>query len=359
MSLFLPEQKLGSHSSDASSSHKFMLKGRQTGGMHRGHGWIFRAESRDTMSAWYQDIKSLTEKTGAERTAYVRQHARSFSGNSRPSSMSSDGGMDEEDEADQVPWSGTASQVDKITPESKPLQRPQPGGRFPSDINVNNRHLHVPVSPSSGSSSEQDILAVAGLQTSSNLDGKNYATSGAPSQVHTGVSQQQHQPQATAPAMAQIRTLAKHQPTTSILSSLQETEPWYPVGTALDRSELFAPAAASSTAVFTLASTNDQAYRHHDNNSTINGISGPGQNPTTLPVGNAVHPVNSFHQPATSDFANMSPTLGAHCFAVTTSTGQSIAIDPPRPLSVHASRETIGTISDLPVPGGLPRSRWA
>jgi hypothetical protein len=37
MSLYLPEQKLGSHSSEGSSSNKFMLKGRQTGSMHRGH----------------------------------------------------------------------------------------------------------------------------------------------------------------------------------------------------------------------------------------------------------------------------------------------------------------------------------
>jgi hypothetical protein len=49
MSLYLPEQKLGSHSNEGSSSNKFMLKGRQTGSMHRGHSWVFRAESYDTM----------------------------------------------------------------------------------------------------------------------------------------------------------------------------------------------------------------------------------------------------------------------------------------------------------------------
>jgi len=52
MSLYLPEQKLGSHSNPGSSSNKFMLKGRQTGSMHRGHSWVFRAESYDTMMAW-------------------------------------------------------------------------------------------------------------------------------------------------------------------------------------------------------------------------------------------------------------------------------------------------------------------
>ncbi|SLM37125.1 Pleckstrin homology-like domain [Lasallia pustulata] len=72
MSLYLPEQKLGSRSGADSSSHKFMLKGRQTGPMHRGHAWVFRAESRDTMLAWFEDIKNLTEKTGEERNAFVR-----------------------------------------------------------------------------------------------------------------------------------------------------------------------------------------------------------------------------------------------------------------------------------------------
>jgi len=47
MSLYLPEQKLGSHSSEGGSSNKFILKGRQTGTMHRGHTWVFRAESFD------------------------------------------------------------------------------------------------------------------------------------------------------------------------------------------------------------------------------------------------------------------------------------------------------------------------
>ncbi|KAE9572512.1 hypothetical protein CGMCC3_g11368 [Colletotrichum fructicola] len=51
MSLYLPEQKLGSHSSEGGSSNKFILKGRQTGSMHRGHTWVFRAESHDTMMA--------------------------------------------------------------------------------------------------------------------------------------------------------------------------------------------------------------------------------------------------------------------------------------------------------------------
>lgn len=162
MSLYLPEQKLGSRSGADSSSHKFMLKGRQTGPMHRGHAWVFRAESRDTMLAWFEDIKNLTEKTGEERNAFVRQHARSVSGGSqKPASVSSDGAMDE-DEADQVPYSATASHVSQpMSQQDHLLKRPQPGGRFPSDLNVN-RNLLVPLSPSSGASSDDsDIVATA------------------------------------------------------------------------------------------------------------------------------------------------------------------------------------------------------
>ena len=161
MSLYLPEQKLGNHSSPDSAGHKFMLKGRQTGGMHRGHGWVFRAESYDTMMAWYEDIKNLAEKTGEERNAFVRRHARSVSnGSQKAGSISSEGAL-EDDEADEAPYSATASQFTQpSSQEPKLSERPQPGGRFPSDLNVN-RDLQ-PLSPSSGASSDdRDIIAAA------------------------------------------------------------------------------------------------------------------------------------------------------------------------------------------------------
>lgn len=128
MSLYLGDQKLGSHSGPESNSHKFMLKGRQSGGMHRGHSWVFRAETYDTMMAWFDAIKSLTEKTGAERTEYVRKHARSISGNSaRAMSITSSDGM-EDDEADHEPYSASMSgqQANQPSAETRP-QRPQPG----------------------------------------------------------------------------------------------------------------------------------------------------------------------------------------------------------------------------------------
>lgn len=162
MSLALVDQKLGSRSSTDSTSHKFMLKGRQSGGMHRGHAWVFRAESYDTMLAWYNDIKSLTEKTGAERNAFIqRSHARSVSaGSNRAGSVSSDGM--EEDEADEVPYSATASQ--RENEQEQFPQRPNPGGRFPSNIDVDSRNSQVPLSTSSNESSgDRQITTAADL----------------------------------------------------------------------------------------------------------------------------------------------------------------------------------------------------
>lgn len=176
-----------------------MLKGRQTGSMHRGHTWILRAESHDTMMGWYADIKELTEKTGEQRNEFVRRtHARSLSGNSLKAASiggSSDGAM-EEDEADQMPYSSERSvRGDSVAPGVghgaaavatgaalvydhddarsevgwRPPQRPSPGGRFPSDVNVD-RGLQAPNSPSSGDSlDDRTAMAAAGTLPGSGI----------------------------------------------------------------------------------------------------------------------------------------------------------------------------------------------
>ncbi|KAI1264551.1 hypothetical protein F5Y18DRAFT_417539 [Xylariaceae sp. FL1019] len=149
MSLYLPEQKLGSHSSQGGSSNKFILKGRQTGTMHRGHTWVFRAESHDTMMAWYEDIKALTEKSPEELSNFVRGHARTYSRSSQRS-ISSDGMVDEEDE---VPFTADPAVSAPSSRHDSFQNRPSPGGRFPSDLQVNaDRGLHVPLSPTSSAS---------------------------------------------------------------------------------------------------------------------------------------------------------------------------------------------------------------
>lgn len=177
MSLPLSDQKLGSHSNPDSSSHKFMLKGRQSGGMHKSHAWVFRAESYDTMMAWFSDIKTLTEKSGVERDAFIRRtHARSVSGGSHHQAASiSDGSALDEDEADHVPYSAAASQPD-LPKEEKP-QRPNPGGRFPSLLSIN-RDSQVPHSPSSASENsagDREVVAAASALPGAGLMAGNMA----------------------------------------------------------------------------------------------------------------------------------------------------------------------------------------
>ncbi|MBE3045775.1 hypothetical protein IMZ48_25170 [Candidatus Bathyarchaeota archaeon] len=132
MSLYLPEQKLGSHSQEGTASQKFILKGRQTGSMHRGHTWVFRAESHDTMMAWYADIKVLTERTPQQRSEMFGLLNRSGSRASRRSTSSDARAVEEEDD---TPFAAAES-VDVSVKDGTTL-RPQAGGRFPSDIQVN------------------------------------------------------------------------------------------------------------------------------------------------------------------------------------------------------------------------------
>lgn len=171
MSLYLHEQKLGSHSEETSSSNKFILKGRQTGSMHRGHTWVFRAESRDTMLAWYEDIKTLTEKSPEERSQFVRTHSRSMSRSSRRSARStSSDGLDDEDEE---PFSAADVDMNAAGRNDVVPRRPQPGGRFPSDIQVTTqRGLQASQSPSSLSSSGHQ-----GYPADSNMVSATTATS--------------------------------------------------------------------------------------------------------------------------------------------------------------------------------------
>lgn len=183
MSLYLPEQRLGSHSQESGSSPKFILKGRQTSGVHRSHSWVFRAESYDTMMAWYEDIKALTEKTPQERNDFVRGHSRSFSRASSRVSISSDGVVDEDDEEPYSAHNSEAALTKGSDFQQSGPRRPSPGGRFPSDIEVNaQRGLQASLSPSSSinvrspslgpgnSPQDNDIIAAAGALPGSSFE---------------------------------------------------------------------------------------------------------------------------------------------------------------------------------------------
>ncbi|KAI1462993.1 uncharacterized protein F4812DRAFT_292766 [Daldinia caldariorum] len=177
MSLYLPEQKLGSHSTEGGSSNKFILKGRQTGAMHRGHTWVFRAESHDTMMAWYEDIKALTEKSPEELSDFVRGHSRAYSQASQRTS-SSDGIVDDEDDE---PFSVDPTVASPDSRQDSMQNRPEPGGRFPSDIQVTaQRGLQVPRSPSSvGSGVVGNEYVLSGANGAINQDRDVIAAAGA------------------------------------------------------------------------------------------------------------------------------------------------------------------------------------
>jgi hypothetical protein len=194
MSLYLPEQKLGSHSTEGGSSNKFVLKGRQTGSMHRGHTWVFRAESHDTMMAWYEAIRTLTETTPQERNEFVRGHARSYSRSSQRS-VSSDGGVFNDE--DEEPFAVDAAAARPLARQESMPRRPSPGGRFPSDLEVNAaRGLQAPLSPSSVSSGyDHETVAAAAALPGSGLD-QHYGSHLSPSsqpQQHQHQHQHQHQ----------------------------------------------------------------------------------------------------------------------------------------------------------------------
>ncbi|KAF3918387.1 hypothetical protein ABW20_dc0102100 [Dactylellina cionopaga] len=138
MSLYLPDCNMGSHTQLSASSHKFVVKGRQTGALHRGHSWVFRAETHEAMMGFYEDIKKLIELSGPERTAFVASHQKHHAppATKETGSSSSENGL-ENDEADEIPYSADRSALVGSEPS---IHEPRPeGGRFPSDIDIQRR----------------------------------------------------------------------------------------------------------------------------------------------------------------------------------------------------------------------------
>ncbi|ODV83621.1 hypothetical protein CANARDRAFT_184706, partial [[Candida] arabinofermentans NRRL YB-2248] len=64
MSLSLEDCQMAEHSrkdeKNPNSYHKFVLHAKQNGLLHKGHNWVFRAESYNLMISWYNDLKKLT-----------------------------------------------------------------------------------------------------------------------------------------------------------------------------------------------------------------------------------------------------------------------------------------------------------
>lgn len=204
MSLYLPESSLGKYSDPSAVSHKFVLKARQTGSLHRGHSWVFRAETHAVMLEWYEAIKKLTEVSGAERDAYVmrttsqrtphhgalhtaeaihdpdRIHNQTMAGEPHKAESYSDDNSLDSDEADEVPYSGQQSELEyPVQEEMRPPRRPE-AGRFPSDFKID-RGVDHREHPISEGSSTSVIAAVGSLPGAmpyhayDEVDSKDYA----------------------------------------------------------------------------------------------------------------------------------------------------------------------------------------
>lgn len=340
-----------------------MLKGRQTGSMHRGHAWVFRAETHDTMLAWYEDIKELTSKRGEERNEFVRRtHARSLSGNSmKPASIiSSEGGM-EEDEADQIAFAGEqsvrgnsianetdmagatglgvlgANEVEDSRSEAgwrPPQQRPAPGGRFPSDLNIQ-RGLQAPLSPSSGASSDQDrdVIAAAGSLPGSGVPFSNTVDK------HTELQPAATQavPHSNAMNTTSHYTAGEHPnilPAHAATSTTQDTTSQY--------GEWMAPIAAGAGGVAVGAGVMHHHQQHQEQPPPENvetqmaggaAIPASGQSSAPIPVATAV-PVNAPSGPRAMSESTTAPSSAA---GNATSSGTDTA-----------------TLSTVPTSTGLP-----
>lgn len=369
MSLYLPEQKLGTHSEPGSSSHKFMLKGRQTGSMHRGHAWVFRAETHDTMLAWYNDIKELTSRRGEERNEFVRRtHARSLSGNSmKPASIISSEGAMEEDEADRIAFAGEQSVRGNSVAEDAggagagglgvlgadelednrseagwrpPQQRPAPGGRFPSDLNIQ-RGLEAAQSPSSAEDSDRDrdVIAAAGSLPGSGVPFADTV------ERHTELQPATHEPLGLNSGMntnSQYATgqhpniFPAHGAPSAGPSSAQDAGSQY--------GEWMAPIAAGAGGAAVGAGAVHHHHQHQQQQPTSEkpvqhqfdaetAIPGPGESSAPIPVATAP-PVNA---PTAPRAMSESTTAPSSAVANTTSSGTDI-----------------GTLSTVPTSTGYP-----
>ncbi|CAL9730009.1 phosphatidylinositol 4,5-bisphosphate-binding protein Slm1p [Monosporozyma unispora] len=72
MSLSLNECSVAEHSKKDSTEHKFILHAKQNGIIHRGHNWVFKCDSYDSMISWYHNIKKFTSfSSNQEKTKYI------------------------------------------------------------------------------------------------------------------------------------------------------------------------------------------------------------------------------------------------------------------------------------------------
>ncbi|OLL21854.1 Phosphatidylinositol 4,5-bisphosphate-binding protein SLM2 [Neolecta irregularis DAH-3] len=123
MSFFIPDCTLGKHTepNQKDQSHKFVLNGSKTGGLHRGHSWIFRAENHDQMIGWYQAlfrVSRFSSLAPAARQSLIScfnspSEAHYFVILQKPS-LDSSNDFEETDEADAIPFASTGHFIEHL-----------------------------------------------------------------------------------------------------------------------------------------------------------------------------------------------------------------------------------------------------
>lgn len=74
MSLPLNDCSVSEHSKKGSHDSKFVLHGKQNGLIRRGHNWVFKADSYNSMLEWFNDIKVLSSTSNyKEKYKFIQQ----------------------------------------------------------------------------------------------------------------------------------------------------------------------------------------------------------------------------------------------------------------------------------------------
>lgn len=74
ISLSLNDCTVAEHSKKGSSDFKFILHTKQNGIIHRGHNWVFRTDSYESMMDWFNNIKQLTSTSNpVEKARFVTE----------------------------------------------------------------------------------------------------------------------------------------------------------------------------------------------------------------------------------------------------------------------------------------------
>lgn len=96
------------------------------------HSWTFRAETHAKLLEWYEDLKKLTELSGANRAAFVASYLPTSA--EEQNEEVDDAALLANDEADEIPYS--ASNYSIQSPSAVDITKRPELGRFPSDIRL-------------------------------------------------------------------------------------------------------------------------------------------------------------------------------------------------------------------------------